>query len=72
MISLAGLALAPSKPKNVVILTKRLTNDTDLQWDANTDAESKWGKQHQSMEPLRPTSAAVCRSPISAYDEMGR
>ena len=39
MISLASLALAPSKPKNVGILTKRLTNDTDLQWDANTDAD---------------------------------
>ena len=28
--------------------------------------ESKRGKQHQSIEPSRPTSAAVCRSPISA------
>lgn len=37
--ALAALALAPAKPKNVVILTKRLTNDTDLQWDANTDAD---------------------------------
>ena len=39
MISLASLALAPAKPKNVGIVTARLTNDTDLKWDANTDAD---------------------------------
>ena len=37
--SLAALALAPAKPKNVAIITTRLTNDTDLKWDANTDAD---------------------------------
>ena len=37
--SLATLALAPAKPKNVGIVTTRLTNDTDLKWDANTDAD---------------------------------
>lgn len=35
--SLASLALAPAKPKNVGIDTTRLTNDTDLKWDANTE-----------------------------------
>ncbi len=39
MISLASLALAPAKPKNVGIVTARLTNDTDLKWDANSDAD---------------------------------
>ena len=39
MISLASLALAPARPKNVGIVTARLTNDTDLKWDANTDAD---------------------------------
>lgn len=39
LISLASLALAPAKPKNVGIVTTRLTNDTDLKWDANTDAD---------------------------------
>lgn len=39
MISLASLALAPAKPKNAGIVTARLTNDTDLKWDANTDAD---------------------------------
>jgi Zn-dependent M28 family amino/carboxypeptidase len=37
--SLAALALAPARPKNVGINTARLTNDTDLKWDANTDAD---------------------------------
>ena len=35
--SLASFALAPAKPKNVGIDTTRLTNDTDLKWDANTE-----------------------------------
>jgi Zn-dependent M28 family amino/carboxypeptidase len=39
LIALAGLADAPAKPKNVGIVTARLTNDTDLKWDANTDAD---------------------------------
>ncbi len=39
MISLASLALAPAKPKNAGIVTARLTNDTDLKWDANTDID---------------------------------
>lgn len=39
MISLTSLALAPAKPKNVGIVTARLTNDTDLKWDAGQDAD---------------------------------
>ena len=39
LIALSSLALAPAKPKNVGIATGRLTNDTDLKWDANTDAD---------------------------------
>ena len=39
LTGLASLALAPAKPKNVGIVTARLTNDTDLKWDANTDAD---------------------------------
>lgn len=39
MSALASLALAPAKPKNVGIVTARLTNDTDLKWDANTEAD---------------------------------
>lgn len=37
--SLAMLALAPARPKNVAILTERLTNDTDLRWDANKEPD---------------------------------
>lgn len=37
LIALASLASAPARPKNVGIVTARLTNDTDLKWDASTD-----------------------------------
>ena len=37
--SLAALALAPARPKNVGIVTTRLTNDTDLKWDANSEPD---------------------------------
>jgi acetylornithine deacetylase/succinyl-diaminopimelate desuccinylase-like protein len=39
LVALASLALAPAKPKGVGIVTSKLTNDTDLKWDANTDAD---------------------------------
>jgi hypothetical protein len=35
--SLAMLALAPARPRNAGIVTTRLTNDTDLKWDANKE-----------------------------------
>lgn len=38
-VSLALLALAPARPKTVGIITARLTNDTDLKWDANTEPD---------------------------------
>jgi len=37
--SLAMLALAPARPKNVGVVTTRLTNDTDLKWDANKETD---------------------------------
>lgn len=37
--ALASLALAPSRPKDVRVLTRRLTNDTDLQWTANGETD---------------------------------
>ena len=36
---LAVLAHAPARPQNVGIVTTRLTNDTDLKWDANTEPD---------------------------------
>jgi hypothetical protein len=35
--ALSMLALAPARPKNVAIVTARLTNDTDLKWDPNKE-----------------------------------
>jgi acetylornithine deacetylase/succinyl-diaminopimelate desuccinylase-like protein len=37
--SLARLALAPARPKNVGMVTTRLGNDTELKWDASTEAD---------------------------------
>jgi hypothetical protein len=38
-LSLASLALAPARPKNVGMVTTRLGNDTELKWDANTESD---------------------------------
>ena len=37
--SLAALALAPSRPTGVVIVTARLSNDTDLRWEPNKEPD---------------------------------
>jgi hypothetical protein len=37
--SLAALALAPSRPSGVVIVTARLSNDTDLRWEPNKEPD---------------------------------
>lgn len=37
--NLAMLSLAPARPRNVTILTARLSNDTDLKWDANEEPD---------------------------------
>ena len=37
--ALSALALAPARPSDVRILTRRLTNDTDLQWAANKEPD---------------------------------
>jgi len=37
--ALATLALAPARPKGVGLVTTRLTNDTDLKWDANRESD---------------------------------
>ncbi len=38
LIALASLANAPARPKNVTMVN-RLGNDTELKWDANSDAD---------------------------------
>ncbi len=62
--NLAALALAPARPKNVGILTARLTNDTDLKWDANAEAdlagyEIVW---RDTTSPVWTNSRAVGRA----------
>ncbi len=37
--ALTALSRAPATPKDVRIVTKRLTNDTDLQWAANSEPD---------------------------------
>ncbi|MBA2702401.1 MAG: M20/M25/M40 family metallo-hydrolase [Blastocatellia bacterium] len=37
--ALAALALAPARPKNAAVVTTRLTNDTDLKWEANKEPD---------------------------------
>ena len=37
--SLAALAWAPSRPKGVTIVAQRLSNDTELRWDANNEPD---------------------------------
>jgi len=37
--SLAMLALAPARPRNAGLVTSRLTNDTELKWDANKETD---------------------------------
>jgi peptidase M28-like protein len=37
--ALAALAWAPSRPKGVTILSARLSNDTDLRWEANKEPD---------------------------------
>jgi hypothetical protein len=37
--ALAALAFAPGRPKNAAVVTTRLTNDTELKWDANKEPD---------------------------------
>lgn len=37
--SLAALALAPSRPKGVTISSQRLSNDSELKWEPNTEPD---------------------------------
>jgi hypothetical protein len=37
--ALATLALAPARPRGVGLVTARLTNDTDLKWEANKETD---------------------------------
>jgi Zn-dependent M28 family amino/carboxypeptidase len=69
--NLAALALAPARPKSVGIVTTRLTNDTDLKWDANTEPdlagyEIVW---RDTVSPVWTNSRAVGR--VTSYTMPG-
>ncbi|MBA2732741.1 MAG: M20/M25/M40 family metallo-hydrolase [Acidobacteria bacterium] len=69
--NLAALALAPARPKSVGIVTTRLTNDTDLKWDANTEPdlagyEIVW---RETTSPVWTNSRAVGR--VTSYTMPG-
>ncbi|HEY0080128.1 MAG TPA: M28 family metallopeptidase [Pyrinomonadaceae bacterium] len=69
--ALATLARAPASPKEVRILTRRLTNDTDLQWAANaepdlTGYEILW---RETTEPTWTHARAVGR--VNTYTMTG-
>lgn len=59
--ALASLALAPARPREARILTTRLTNDTDLQWAANSEPyfdhyEIVW---RETTDPMWTHSKAI-------------
>jgi hypothetical protein len=59
--ALSALAWAPARPKNVAVVTARLTNDTDLKWDANKEPdlagyEIVW---RETTSPLWTSARAV-------------
>ncbi len=69
--NLAALALAPARPKSVGIVTTRLTSDTDLKWDANTEPdlagyEIVW---RDTTSPVWTNSRAVGR--VTSYTMPG-
>jgi hypothetical protein len=69
--NLAALALAPARPKAAGIVTARLTNDTDLRWDANTEPdlagyEIVW---RETTSPIWTNSRAVGR--VTSYTMTG-
>ncbi|HZH90960.1 MAG TPA: M28 family metallopeptidase [Pyrinomonadaceae bacterium] len=69
--ALATLARAPARPAGVGLLTRRLTNDTDLQWTANTEPdlagyEIVW---RETSSPVWTNSRAVGN--VNAYTVAG-
>jgi len=72
--ALASLALAPGRPKDVRVLTARLTNDTDLQWEPNTEPnfdhyEVVW---RDTTDPVWTHSKAIGREPRYTAPEMSK
>ncbi|HTH82405.1 MAG TPA: M28 family metallopeptidase [Mucilaginibacter sp.] len=51
---LANLALAPAEPQNVGVLTTKLTNSTDLKWDAPKEGKPPVGYYVLMRETISP------------------
>jgi peptidase M28-like protein len=72
--ALATLARAPARPKDVHLLTTRLTNDTDLEWAPNTDAdfdhyEVVW---RDTIQPMWVHSKAIGKDPKYTAPNMSK
>ncbi len=74
LIALANLALAPAKPQNVTIVTGKLTNDTELNWDESKDAnlagyEVVWRKTTEAFwTTLRARPRELSQSSVRAIE----
>ena len=73
LIALANLALAPAKPKDLKIVTGKLTNDTELRWAPSTEAdvagyEIVW---RETTAPFWTNSAFVRRVPFEHGSDAG-
>jgi hypothetical protein len=51
---LANLAIAPAQPQNVSMLTRALTNNTDLKWDAPAAGKKPAGYYVLMRETINP------------------
>lgn len=74
LASLAKLALAPSPPKNVRLITTRLSNDTELRWDLSEEKdiagyEIVW---RETTEPVWTNSLFVGNSSGYVIKEMSK
>lgn len=72
--ALASLALAPARPKDVRILTARLTNDTDLEWEPNKEPsfdhyEIVW---RDTTDPVWTHSKAIGKEPKYTAPDMSK
>ncbi|HKP45337.1 MAG TPA: M28 family metallopeptidase, partial [Pyrinomonadaceae bacterium] len=72
--SLAALALAPARPKNVAVITAKLTNDTELKWDANNEPdlagyEIVW---RETTSPVWTNSRAVGKVTTFTMQKMSK
>jgi Peptidase family M28 len=72
--ALAALALAPARPKDVHIVTTRLTNDTDLEWTPDSEPsfdhyEIVW---RDTTEPMWTHSKAIGKDAKYTAKEMSK